>query len=210
MRTAKNLIGERFGRLTVTARASNGKCGSVRWLCVCDCGNETTVFSVSLKNGGTRSCGCLQKDLASKAHTTHGMFRSPEYKSWASMKHRCSCKEGPHFENYVKRGITVCARWANDFAAFYSDMGPRPTLKHSIDRIDNDGNYEPGNCRWATINQQHNNRRDNKHLVFEGRRMTVTQWAKTIGINASTFEYRLSRGWSLARAITTPVEVRGG
>jgi hypothetical protein len=165
--------GQRFGRLTVVRMV--GRVNRVaQWECLCDCGNITVATSGNLK-AKTRSCGCLRKEVTSQSWTRHGHAkvlegRTPEYQSWTSMLARVRATTGRRFQDYGSRGITVCDRWLS-FENFLADMGPRPDGT-SIDRIDNDGNYEPGNCRWATDSQQVSNRR------FLGRRKRTAMTAE--------------------------------
>lgn len=158
-----DLIGKKFGRLTVIKRLENNKDMQRKWLCLCDCGNEKVVLGVSLRQNHTLSCGCYKNELIGKRMKTHGHAslknRSPEYKIWAQMKTRCSNPNAKQYEDYGGRGVQVCEKWLNSFESFFEDMGPRPSRRHSIDRIKVDGNYEPSNCKWSTATEQNHNRR---------------------------------------------------
>jgi hypothetical protein len=187
--------GDRFLRLTVIASAGNGS-----WLCRCDCGVEKAVHGSNLTAERTRSCGCLAREKA----TLHGMAGTPTYKSWTGMKARCLDPDAPDYARYGGRGITVCERWLV-LDSFLADMGPRPAGT-SLDRIDNNGNYEPGNCRWASREVQANNKRDTRLLTHAGETLSISQWARKTGIERVTLSKRLGRGWSVERALTDPVE----
>ena len=155
MVAVKDITGQRFSRLTVLERHFSSPKGLAVWSCLCECGAMTRVTGSNLRSGAVKSCGCLMIERATHAATTHGLYRSPAHVSWMNMMQRCFNPKNHKWPRYGKRGITVCARWLK-FENFYADMGERPSGK-SIDRINNDGDYEPGNCRWATPKEQRAN-----------------------------------------------------
>lgn len=190
-----NRIGYRFNNLTVIEfLGSNEVSGRKRisWLCRCDCGKTIPVDSGKINY--TESCGCKTGDLISKFKTTHGATKTAEYKSWSHMKSRCYNPKDAKYKNYGERGITVCDRWLKSFEQFLSDMGKKPTKNHSIDRIDNNGNYELKNCRWGTSIEQMNNTTRNKFITFNGETLTVSLWAVKLGWNKKLFDKYIRMG----------------
>ena len=155
-----DLTEKTFERLTVIGRAENDSRGGSRWKCECNCGEIIIVHGSSLRKKLTKSCGCIRREVTIERNKTHGMRYSSEYNIWTMMVKRCNNSNYHQFENYGGRGIAVCESW-KEFENFYEDMGPRPSDLHSINRIDNDGNYEPSNCNWATATDQARNKRNN-------------------------------------------------
>jgi hypothetical protein len=198
-----DLTGMRFGRLLVVQRAGTGRRGkstAPTWECRCDCGETSIVLGPNLRRGWTTSCGCKTR--------RHGMFGTAEYAAWNAMLDRCTNPKNRNYPNYGGRGIAVCSAWAEDFAVFFRDMGPRPAPDMSLDRVNNDGNYEPQNCRWATRVMQARNKRVSRVLVVGGVSATVAEWAERTGIGRSTLKERLRRGWSPEQSVTTPTSSR--
>ncbi len=191
-----DLTGNRFGRLTVVSRAENAG-HHLRWTCLCDCGNTKAVNSSHLKTGHTTSCGCIASELTAERNTSnakHGMWKSPEFEIWAAMKKRCHNPKAKRYADYGGRGITVCDEWRASFQAFFDHIGPRPSDAHSVDRIRNTEGYAPGNVRWATTEEQNNNKRTNVIAVIDGEAMTAAQIARKYGLEHGTVCYRIAAG----------------
>lgn len=196
---------EKHGRLLRLGRTFRLKDKSLA-IVECDCGSVLVAYTSDLVTGHTASCGCWHREGLSNRSATHRLRKSPEYNSWANMKARCLNPENSNYGDYGGRGITVCDRWLNSFERFYADMGPRPTPWHSIDRFpDNNGNYEPGNCRWATKTEQSNNQRTNRLLTSAGQTRTIAEWSRISGISYRTILDRLKRGWACERAVSQSV-----
>lgn len=201
-----DLVGLKFGRWTVERIADRyGRQKVKAWFCLCECGVSKVVTETSLLTGFSKSCGCYKKDAARRQMTTHGMRNSPEFTAWDHMIARCTNTLNPHYHNYGGRGISVCETWRTSFVAFLTDMGHRPTPGHSLDRIDNDGNYNKDNCRWATYRQQQNNKRTNHILTCDGVSLSMTEWAEKAGMPRSTLARRISSGWPVDIALKTAV-----
>lgn len=200
----KDLTGMVYGRLTVISFSHRSSCNQYYWDCLCICGNKTKVVAGNINNGHTKSCGCLSIEKASERAITHNQSKSLEHKSWRRMKTRCLNVNTPGFKNWGGRGITICDRWLNSFENFFADMGIAPSSKHSLDRIDNNGNYEPGNCRWATIIEQANNRRTNNMIEYNGETKSLSMWCVELSIKYERTRIRISKGWSAENAFTTP------
>ena len=191
--TPSSEIGKRYGKLTVMAYSHANEHHQRFWECICDCGNRHVTQQASLRNGFCLSCGCISLEREYRPKYT--------YMAWSSMKSRCHNPKASNYHNYGARGIVVCDRWRNSFANFLADMGEKPKTC-SMERIDNSGNYEPGNCRWATNKDQANNKRTNINLTFDGQTMTMKQWAEKLGINYRTLTSRIRSGFEIRRAIT--------
>lgn len=193
-----DLTGEKFGRLTAITRIA-ARYEHTKYVCQCECGRQCTVFQTHLARGNTRSCGCLNSDVTTKRNVEnarHGMWQTNEFHIWQGMLQRCSPSniDEEKRRNYSDRGITVCDRWASSFEAFFQDMGKRPSKKHSLDRINNDLGYEPGNVRWATIDVQANNRRNSVRIDWDGKTLSIKEFARLHGLNASCVSQRLRKG----------------
>lgn len=204
-----DLKGRKFGRLLVLGL------GEYRnrvyfWECLCDCGKTTLTRTTSLLRGDSISCGCYAREQTVARSTTHGMSSTSEYRIWRTMQSRCYNQNVPEYARYGGRGIMVCRRWhgKTGFINFIADMGLRPSKAHSIDRINNDGNYEPGNCRWATRAEQSANRKMTRWVEYKGERLPVSVLAQRLGIGTGVLCYRLDIGLTIEEAIARPIRKR--
>lgn len=199
-----NLLGQRFGRLTVISEEPSKNRHS-RWRCLCDCGNVKIADGPALRAGSVKSCGCLQKDRVREANTTHGERGTRIYHIWEGMKRRCYRKSTTHFERWGGRGIAVCNEWHTyePFRDWALANGYRDDL--TIDRIDVNGDYSPENCRWATYKEQNRNRRSN--VFYKGK--CLAEWCEEIGISLGTVSCRIRKsGWSIEKALFTPIRAK--
>jgi len=195
----QELSGQRFGRLTVINQADN-KSGRVCWNCKCECGNTKIISAKTLLNGGTQSCGCLRQQMIAQKNTKHGKSIrgqvTPEYLTWCEIIKRTENPSCLGFKNYGGRGISMCQEWRESFETFLNDMGKKPTPLHSIERINNESNYSPLNCKWASRKEQNRNKRNNVFLTHEGKTMCIKEWSEHLGIPAPTLYTRKRKNWS--------------
>lgn len=196
---ALNLIGSRFGKLTVIERVENDAHGHSRWRCKCDCGNDTVVIGYELKNGHIKSCGCYRSENLNDFNRTHNLSKHPLYRVWKAMRNRCNNPNNTAYERYGGRGIKVCDDWNSDFKPFYEwavSNGYEKGL--TIDRIDNDGNYCPENCRWVSYATQNTNKRNIRMITFNGKTQNMKEWANELGIPYKMFAKHIKDGQSIS------------
>lgn len=203
-------LGSKFNRLTILALAGPADHRQKLVRCRCDCGTERVMDAYAVVHGKAKSCGCLKRESARQSvrkvhegNRTHGLVHSGTYRTWQGMVDRCRNARNPRFSSYGGRWITVCERWLK-FEGFLADMGQRPQGK-SIDRIDNGGNYESSNCRWATPTQQQRNMRGTTYATYRGLRQVLRDLCDAKGLSHEMVRTRIRRGWDVARAIETPV-----
>lgn len=218
-----DMTGQRFGRLTVVSRTKKEGDSRAYWICSCDCGGQTFTSGKYLRNGTTRSCGCLAVDRAREMGANRAFIavrgeklvkhghrkarqRSPEYKTWLAIKRRCTDENHKDYPNWGGRGIRVCTAWDNSFEQFLADMGPRPTPEHQIDRIDPNGNYEPGNCRWVTPDVQNmENKRSLVSVEVNGIKFaSLNEACRHFGVNPTAANYRIKAGIPVEVAVSSP------
>lgn len=200
--------GQRFARF-VFIKEVQRRNGIRFGLFKCDCGNEVESNIYSVRYGQSQSCGCYVKDVNKAMRTKHGLTNTPEYAAWLAMRARCYRPTTENYARYGGRGITVCDRWLSSFEIFLFDMGRRPTPHHSLDRIDNDGNYGPNNCRWATHDEQQQNRSVTLFLTIGGEKKAIKHWSDISGISYGRIYSRIQEGWEARRAVFEPVEIQG-
>ena len=200
----QDLTGQTFGRLTVIVRGETRLIGRTHWRCSCDCGNVVSVDMARLKNGSTKSCGCLRKEITGKLSASHGLSKGKLYKVHQSMIRRCHNPKDAGFYKYGARGISVCDRWRKSVENFVEDMG-YPQTGQSIDRIDNNGDYCFENCRWADSKMQSRNRRNNHFVTLNCSTRTIAEWSEVTGIKQSLISFRLKKGWSPERALSVVI-----
>lgn len=210
MRPKIDITGRKYGRLTVIKSLGNKNKISL-WLCKCLCGNERTISYGNLSVGHSKSCGCLQKERTSKANFKHGFStkrnKTAEYRAWGGMISRCYDKNNKDYKNYGDRGILVCEKWKNSFLLFLKEMGEKPK-ETSIDRIDVNGHYCKKNCRWADIYQQARNKRNSIKLTYNGKTLSLSEWAKKSNLLTDTLRKRIKiHNWSIEKAINTPIKI---
>jgi len=210
-----DLTGQKFNRLAVEYYVGKASNRQALWVCSCSCGTFVKTRATSLLQGNAGSCGCINSERVSDRNRKcikHGVLVAgvtpKDYKCWQSMKDRCTNLDSLAYKHYGARGIMICKSWRNSFEAFLKDMGKAPSPEHSIDRINNDDGYYPGNCRWATMKEQSNNRRTNWYITFEEETLTLAQWAERVGLTSEALRYRLTEWGSVKAALTTPVRHR--
>lgn len=203
-----DLTNQRYGRLTIIKYAYS-KNDRKYWHCKCDCGNEKVISSHDIRLGRTKSCGCLKKENSANMLRTHGATDTRLYHIWCSMKQRClKPTSNKHKKNYFDRGICICDEWTvfENFQKWALENGYQDNL--TIDRIDNNGNYCPENCRWVDYKTQANNKSSNRLITYNGETKTVAQWADKIGMKYNCLIMRLCNGWTVEEAITIPLKGR--
>jgi hypothetical protein len=194
-----DMIGRKYGSIEVMAYSHKSTSGSHYWLCKCACGNEKLVQKSNLESGRTKSCGCEKGERISQRRLTHGLTRTRVHTIWTDMKQRCLNPNAPDYPRYGGRGIKLCQAW-HSFDYFYEDMG-EPPEGTTLNRINNDGDYEPGNCEWAAAEIQQNNRRTSRRILHMGFDWTLAQWSRYSGTPARIISWRIEHGWSVKAAI---------
>lgn len=212
--TVKDITGKRFGKLVVLGPGGRCHNGEIKWRCICDCGNTTEVKGSSLRSGITKSCGCRMLDGLKTGwqRSTHNQSKTRLYGIWCGMKNRATEKaDKKHKKDYYGRGIKICSEWEHSFEKFREWALPNGYEDNlTIDRIDNDGDYCPSNCRWITLSEQANNKRSNRNYTFNGETKNISQWAKTLKVSEDMLRGRLVvLGWDVQSALLTPSRAKG-
>lgn len=206
MSRLKDLTGMRFNRLIVLKRDETKK-NRVYWICKCDCGSIKSIMSKHLISGKVKSCGCLHIESIKKSNKKHGMCKTRIYRIWTNIKYGCYNPNFNGYKYYGGRGIEMCSEWKHDFNAFY-----RWSIRHgytntlSIDRINVNGDYNPSNCRWVTVKEQQNNKRNNHTLTYNNKTHTLSEWAEITGLTPNCIFHRVERGWTPEQILTTPTK----
>jgi len=201
----ENIIGNRYGKLTVVELYGKDKHHNQIYRCICDCGNEQFASAYRLKSASVKSCGCLKKEQPKKAFTTHGLRNHQLYIRWYKMKSRCNNPQDPRYKDYGGRGIRICSEWENDLRKFYEwSMTHGYSENLTLDRIDNDGDYTPDNCRWTDSYTQAANKRNNHCITLNGQTKILAEWCRIYNISPVCVVGRLHRGWSEMNALTIP------
>ena len=213
-----DLTGHKYGRVTVVSYFGH-KNGKTAWNCLCECGNTFVTNGNSLRTGRTSSCGCYKNERRAKANIKHGLKHHPLYKVHQTMKRRCYNKNDKKYKNYGARGIKICDEWLGEdgFVNFYhwainngfkQDKLPNGLNKYSIDRIDNDGNYEPSNCRWVDMKEQSCNKSVSHYITLNGKTQCVKKWLDELGVSKGLFYERKKRNWSDEKALLEPISIK--
>ena len=196
-----NMVGQKYEKLTVLSQVGVNKSGEKMYECLCECGNKKIIRGNSMRRGLTTSCGCYRSKYISSKNKVHENCGTPTYKSWTAMKSRCLNPNTTAYQNYGGRGIKICDEWMN-FENFLKDMGEKPKGK-TLDRIDFNGNYEPSNCRWASIQEQNRNTRQNVMITYNGETLCMKEWAERLSIPYPKLQHRIRSGWDIKRALET-------
>ena len=203
-----DITGKKFNRLTAIERVADDRNGNVVWKFLCDCGTVKIAMKSAVTGNNTHSCGCLNRENRLRRNIKHGMSGHPLYDTWSNMLSRCNNPKDKNYHNYGERGISVCESWSHNPENFYRDMGDRPRGM-TIERIDNNKGYGPGNCRWATYAEQNSNTRSNINVTVGGQAMCLASVCRNYGVTRETLLYRVGRGMSLQEALAIPPMPKG-
>lgn len=203
------VVGNTYGYFEVVKFVGRNQHGNLQFRCLCKCGKERVVLGCNLLGGTNPSCGCFKKEILNARNYRHGGANKPEYGVWVCLRARCCNPNSDDWDSYGGRGIKVCNRW-KDFAAFFEDMGERPSEKHTLERVDNSLGYSPSNCIWASRKVQGRNKRNIPLFKYKGEFKCVAEWAEIYGIHPETLRKRLRKGWSIHDALNKSIRpIRG-